>query len=153
MEALEREDLEENGSDNDVSILELISYDQLKGDKYCKIMGAEKPGCIRGVGSAIKVTKLRGNLLQNNEENAALRDEIKKLKEDQVHMKNDMEEERLDMKKTVDKMKKANDESQKKIDALLLLFAGRRDLPHPEPHRVMILLHEYEVYRLIDGGS
>ncbi|RZC57311.1 hypothetical protein C5167_004614 [Papaver somniferum] len=33
MEALEREDLEENGSDNDVSILELTSYGQLKGDK------------------------------------------------------------------------------------------------------------------------
>ncbi|KAI3901437.1 hypothetical protein MKW92_024015 [Papaver armeniacum] len=28
MEALEREDLEENGSDNDVSILELTSYDR-----------------------------------------------------------------------------------------------------------------------------
>ncbi|KAI3928936.1 hypothetical protein MKW92_018577 [Papaver armeniacum] len=120
MEALEMEDLEENGSDNDVSILELTSYDQLNGDKYSKIMGAEKPGRIRGVGSAIK-------------ENAALRDEIKKLKEDQVHMQNDMEDERLEMKKIVDEMKKANEESQKKVDALLLLFAGRRDLPHPEP--------------------
>ncbi|KAI3951090.1 hypothetical protein MKW92_047410, partial [Papaver armeniacum] len=62
-------------------------------------MGAEKPGRIRGVGSAIKVTKLTGesssNVVQNNEENAALRDEIKKLKEDQIHMQNDMEEERL----------------------------------------------------------
>ncbi|KAI3949150.1 hypothetical protein MKW98_026530, partial [Papaver atlanticum] len=137
MESLEREDLEENGSDNDVSILELTSYDQLKGDKYSKIMGAEKPGRIRGVGSAIKVTKLSGasssNVVQNNEENAALRDEIKKLKEDQVHMQNDMEEERLEMKKTVDEMKKANDESQNFFDALLLLFAGRRDLPHSEP--------------------
>ncbi|RZC68798.1 hypothetical protein C5167_031966 [Papaver somniferum] len=36
MEALEREDLEENGSDNDVSILELTSYGELKGDKYSK---------------------------------------------------------------------------------------------------------------------
>ncbi|RZC78551.1 hypothetical protein C5167_002750 [Papaver somniferum] len=36
IEALEREDLEENGSDNDVSILELTSYGQLKGDKYSK---------------------------------------------------------------------------------------------------------------------
>ncbi|KAI3950494.1 hypothetical protein MKW92_013297 [Papaver armeniacum] len=91
MEALEREDLEENGSDNDVSILELTSYDQLKGDKYSKIMGAEKPGRIRGVGSAIKVTKLTressSNVVQNNEENSALRDEIKKAKEDQVHMR------------------------------------------------------------------
>ncbi|KAI3906230.1 hypothetical protein MKW98_021763 [Papaver atlanticum] len=96
-----------------------------------------KPGRIRGVGSTIKVTKLTGksssNVVQNNEENAALRDEIKKLKEDQVHMQNDMEEERLEMKKTVDEMKKANEESHKKIDALLLLFAGRRDLPHPGP--------------------
>ncbi|KAI3957977.1 hypothetical protein MKW98_020619 [Papaver atlanticum] len=129
--------LEENGSDIDVSILELTSYDQLKGDKYSKIMGAEKPGRIRGVGSAIKVTKLSGasssNVVQNNEKNAALRDEIKKLNEDQVHMQNDMEEELLEMKKTVDEMKKANDESQKIFDALLLLFAGRRDLPHPEP--------------------
>ncbi|KAI3945891.1 hypothetical protein MKW92_032246 [Papaver armeniacum] len=137
MEALEREDLKENGSDNDVSILELTSYDQLNGDKYSKIMGAEKPGRIRGVGSAIKVTKLTeecsSNVVQNNEENAALRDEIKKLKEDQVHMQNNMEEERLEMKKTVDEMKKANEESQKKVDALLLLFANRRDLPHPEP--------------------
>ncbi|KAI3832248.1 hypothetical protein MKX03_032150 [Papaver bracteatum] len=126
-----------NGSDDDVSILELTSYDQLKGDKYSKIMGAEKPGRIRGVGSEIKVIKLTGesssNVVQNNEENAALRDEIKKLKEDQVHMQNDMEEEHLEMKKTVDEMKKANEESQKKIDALLLLFSGRRDLPHPEP--------------------
>ncbi|KAI3919873.1 hypothetical protein MKW98_001129 [Papaver atlanticum] len=38
MEASEKEDLEENGSDNDVSILEVTSYDQLKGDKYSKIM-------------------------------------------------------------------------------------------------------------------
>ncbi|KAI3899203.1 hypothetical protein MKW92_016433 [Papaver armeniacum] len=38
MKALEMEDLEENGSDNDVSILELTSYDQLKGDKYSKII-------------------------------------------------------------------------------------------------------------------
>ncbi|KAI3861719.1 hypothetical protein MKX03_018563 [Papaver bracteatum] len=137
MEALEMEDLEENGSYNDVSILELTSYDQLKGDKYSKIMGAEKPGRIRGVGSTIKVTKLTressSDVVQNNEEHAALRDEIKKLKEDQVHMQNDMEEERLEMKKTIDEMKKANEESQKKIYALLLLFAGRRDLPHPEP--------------------
>ncbi|KAI3840414.1 hypothetical protein MKX03_037826 [Papaver bracteatum] len=129
MEALEREDLEYNGSDNDVSILELTSYDQLKGDKYSKIMGDEKPGWIRGVGSTIKVTKLTGesssNVVQSNEENAALRDEIKKLKEAQ-------------MNKTVDEMKKANEESQKKIDALLLLFAGRS-------HRVMILLQESEV--------
>ncbi|RZC87228.1 hypothetical protein C5167_007860 [Papaver somniferum] len=118
MEALERENLEENGSDNDVSILELTSYDQLKGDKYSKIMGAEKPGRIRGVGSSIKVTNLTGesssNVIQNNEENAALRDEIKKLKEDQVHMQNDMEEERLEMKKTVDKMKKATRNHRKK---------------------------------------
>ncbi|XP_026427640.1 uncharacterized protein LOC113323543 isoform X1 [Papaver somniferum] len=95
VEALERKNLEENGSDNDVSILELTSHDQLKGDKYSKIMGAEKPGRIRGVGSAIKVTKLIGEsssiVVQNNEENAVLRDEIKKLKEDQVHMQNDME--------------------------------------------------------------
>ncbi|RZC88014.1 hypothetical protein C5167_004192 [Papaver somniferum] len=108
-----------------------------KGDQYSKIMEAEKQGWIRGVGSTIKVTQLTGesssNVVQNNEENAALRDEIKKLKEDHVHMQNDMEEERLEMKKTVDDMKKANEESQKKIDALLLLFAGRRDLPHPEP--------------------
>ncbi|KAI3880021.1 hypothetical protein MKW92_024788 [Papaver armeniacum] len=89
-------------------------------------MGAEKPGRIRGVGSAIKVTKLTGesssNVVQNNEGKCfALRDEIKKLKEDR-------------MKKTVDEMKKANEESEKKVDALLLfLFAGRRDLPHPEP--------------------
>ncbi|KAI3882504.1 hypothetical protein MKW92_010502 [Papaver armeniacum] len=108
MEALEREDLEENGSDNDVSILELTSYDQLNGDKYSKIMGAEKPGRIRGVGSRIKVTKLTGNLLQ------MLSETTRKIK-------------------TVDEMKKANEESQKKVDALLLLFAGRRDLPHPEP--------------------
>ncbi|KAI3900719.1 hypothetical protein MKW92_043120, partial [Papaver armeniacum] len=84
MKALEREDLKENGSDNDVSILELTSYDQLKGDKYSKIMGAGEPGRIRGVGSAIKVTKLTGesssNVVKNNEENDALRDEIKKLK-------------------------------------------------------------------------
>ncbi|KAI3951698.1 hypothetical protein MKW92_034429 [Papaver armeniacum] len=82
MEALEREDLEENGSDNDVSILELTSYDQLKGDKYSKIMGAEKPGRIRAYGES------SSNVVQNNEENAALRDEIKKPKEDQVHMQN-----------------------------------------------------------------
>ncbi|KAI3871708.1 hypothetical protein MKW92_050056 [Papaver armeniacum] len=80
MESLEREDLEENGSDNDVSILELTSYDQLKGDKYSKIMGAEKPGRIRAYGES------SSNVVQNNEENAALRDEIKKLKEDRVHM-------------------------------------------------------------------
>ncbi|RZC80319.1 hypothetical protein C5167_042905 [Papaver somniferum] len=119
-----------------------------KGDQYSKIMGAEKPGRIRGVGSTIKVTKLTGesssNVVQNNEENAALRDEIKKLKEDQVHMQNDMEEERLEMKKTVDDMKKANEESQKKIDALLLLFAGR-GTSHIQSHRVVILLHESEV--------
>ncbi|KAI3909486.1 hypothetical protein MKW92_004343, partial [Papaver armeniacum] len=30
MEALEREDLEENGSDNDVSILDVTSYDQFE---------------------------------------------------------------------------------------------------------------------------
>ncbi|KAI3933730.1 hypothetical protein MKW92_028745 [Papaver armeniacum] len=112
MEALKREDVEENGSDNDVSILELTSYDQLKEDKYSKIMGAEKPGRIHGVGSAIKVTKLTGNFFK-------------------FHMQNEMEEERIEMKKTVDEMKKANEETQKKIDALLLLFAGRRDLPHP----------------------
>ncbi|RZC56594.1 hypothetical protein C5167_015437, partial [Papaver somniferum] len=114
-----------------------------KGDQYSKIMGAEKPGRIRGVGSTIKVTKLTGesssNVVQNNEENAALRDEIKKLKEDQVHMQNDMEEERLEMKKTVDDMKKANEESQKKIDALLLLGTS-----HIQSHRVVILLHESE---------
>ncbi|KAI3873191.1 hypothetical protein MKX03_034281 [Papaver bracteatum] len=115
MEALEREDLEENGSDNDVSILELTSYDQMKGDKYSKIMGAEKPSRIRGIGSAIKVTKFTGesssNVVQNNEENSELRDEIKKLKDDQVHMHNDMEEECLEMKKIVDELKKANEES------------------------------------------
>ncbi|KAI3874187.1 hypothetical protein MKW92_053581 [Papaver armeniacum] len=72
MEALERKDLEENGSDNDVSILELTSYDQLKGDKYSKIIGAEKPGRIRAYGES------SSNVVQNNEENAALRDEIKK---------------------------------------------------------------------------
>ncbi|KAI3881394.1 hypothetical protein MKX03_000849 [Papaver bracteatum] len=133
MKALEREDLEDNGSDDDVSILELTSYDQLKGDKYSKIMGAEKPGRIRGVGSTIKVIKLTGesssNVVQNNEENAALRDEIKKLKEDQVYMQNDMEEERLEMKKTVDEMKKSNEESQEKIRCPF----ATRDLPHPEP--------------------
>ncbi|KAI3953790.1 hypothetical protein MKW98_017614 [Papaver atlanticum] len=102
MEALEREDLEENGSDNDVLILEVTSYDQLKGDKYSKIMGAEKPGRIRGVGS-----------------------KIRKLKEDQVGMQNDMKNEGLKMDKTVDEMKKANKESQEKIDALLLLLSGR----------------------------
>ncbi|KAI3857824.1 hypothetical protein MKX03_035777 [Papaver bracteatum] len=139
MEALEREDLEDSGSDNDVSILELTSYDQMKGDKYSKIMGAEKPGRIRGVGSAIKVTKLTGksssNVVQNNEENAALRDEIKKLKEDQVHMQNDMEEERLEMKKNVNEMKKANEESQekKKMPFCYCSLVGYRDLPHLEP--------------------
>ncbi|KAI3951894.1 hypothetical protein MKW92_042626 [Papaver armeniacum] len=126
MEALEREDLEENGSDND----------------YSKIMGAEKPGRIRGVGSTIKVTKLTGesssNVVQNNEENVALRDEIKNQGGSGSYA-NDMEDERLEMKKTVDEMKKANEESRKKVDALLLLF--RRDLPHPS-HRVMTLLHE-----------
>ncbi|KAI3876220.1 hypothetical protein MKW92_029766 [Papaver armeniacum] len=138
MEALEREDLEENGSDDDVSILELTSYDNLKGDKYSEIMGAEKPGRIRGVGSTIKVTNLTGesssNVVQNNEENAALRDEIKKLKEDH---------------KSVDEMKKANEESQKKIDALLLLFLTCilfcTGTSHIQSHRVMILLHESEV--------
>ncbi|KAI3853269.1 hypothetical protein MKX03_026356 [Papaver bracteatum] len=133
MEALEREDLEENGSDNDVSILELTSYEQLKGDKYSKITGAEKPGRIRGVGSAIKVTKLIGesssDVVQNNEENAALRDEIKKLKEDQVHMQNDMEEERIEMKINVDEIKKANEESQEKKRCPF----ATRDLQHPEP--------------------
>ncbi|KAI3957720.1 hypothetical protein MKW92_034958 [Papaver armeniacum] len=122
MEALEREDLEENGSHDDVSILELTSYDQLKGDKYSEIMGAKKPGRIRGVGSAIKVTKLTGesssNVVQNNEEKVALSDEIKKLKEDQVHMQNDMEEERLE---------------------------SRNGTSHIHSHRVMILLHESEV--------
>ncbi|KAI3835511.1 hypothetical protein MKX03_017582 [Papaver bracteatum] len=88
VEALE---IEDNGSDNDVSILELTSYDQLKGYKYSKIMGDEKPGRIRGVGSTIKVTKLTGESSSNV-----------KLKEDQVHMQNDMEEERLEMKKTRD---------------------------------------------------
>ncbi|MCL7047060.1 hypothetical protein MKW94_028491 [Papaver nudicaule] len=118
MEALEREDLEENGSDNDISILEVTSRDQLNGDKYSKIMGAEKPGRIRGVGSGICVTKLKGasssNVGQNNEENVALRDEIKKLKQNQMDMQNNMQEERLQMEKTVDDMKKANEESQKK---------------------------------------
>ncbi|KAI3953789.1 hypothetical protein MKW98_017613 [Papaver atlanticum] len=107
MEALKREDLEENGSDNDVLILEVTSYDQMKGDKYSKIMGAEKPGRIRGVGS--------------------------KVREDQVGMQNDMKEEGLKMDKTVDEMKKANEESQEKIDALLLLLSGRSVLPNPEP--------------------
>ncbi|MCL7052323.1 hypothetical protein MKW94_022406 [Papaver nudicaule] len=118
MEALEREDLEENGSDNDISILEVTSLDQLNGGKYSKIMGTEKPGRIRGVGSGICVTKLKGgsssNVGQNNEENAALIDEIKKLKENQMDMQKNMEEERLQMEKTVDDMKKANEESQKK---------------------------------------
>ncbi|KAI3843335.1 hypothetical protein MKX03_030436 [Papaver bracteatum] len=150
MEALEREDLEDNGSDDDVSILELTSYDQLKGDKYSKIMGSEKPGRIRGVGSAIKVIKLTGesssNVAQNNEENAALRDEIKKLKEDQVHMQNDMEEERLEMKKTVDEMKKANEESQKKnrFHFATVCWSGI-GTSHIQSHRVMILIHESEV--------
>ncbi|KAI3844263.1 hypothetical protein MKW92_001044 [Papaver armeniacum] len=86
----------------------IAEANRLKGDKYSKIMGAEKPGRIRGVGSAIK--------------------------EDRVHMRNDMEEERLEMKKIVDEMKKANEESREKIDAFLLFFFfGRRDLPHPEP--------------------
>ncbi|KAI3839239.1 hypothetical protein MKX03_032869 [Papaver bracteatum] len=100
-------------------------------------MGAEKPGRIRGVGSTIRGTKLKEASSSNvgqNEENAALRDEIKKLKKDQVDMQNDKKEEHLRMEKTVNEMKKANEESQKKkIDALLLLFAGRSDLPHLEP--------------------
>ncbi|KAI3833191.1 hypothetical protein MKX03_027524 [Papaver bracteatum] len=112
MEALEREDLEENGSDNDVLILELTSYDQVKGEKYSKIMGAEKPGRIRGVGSAIKLTKLTEESSSNV---------------------NDMEEECLEKKKIVDEMKKANEESHKKIDSLFLLFASRRDLLYLDP--------------------
>ncbi|RZC46180.1 hypothetical protein C5167_039125 [Papaver somniferum] len=38
-----REDLEENRSDNDISILEVTSRDQLR---YSKTVGAEKPGRI-----------------------------------------------------------------------------------------------------------
>ncbi|KAI3880209.1 hypothetical protein MKW92_002014 [Papaver armeniacum] len=85
---------------------------------------SRKPGRIRGVGLANKVTKLTGesssNVVQNNEENAALRDEIKKSR-------------RIRFICGTTLKKNANEESQKKIDALLLLFAGRRDLPHPEP--------------------
>ncbi|KAI3978077.1 hypothetical protein MKX01_032454 [Papaver californicum] len=117
-----------NDSDDDVSILEVTSRDQLKGDKYSKIMGAVKPGRIRGVGSTI--------------ENMALRDYIKKMKEGQVDIQNNMQKERLQMEKTVDQMKNANEESLKKIDALLLLLTGRLSqlhfvflnvLPHPDP--------------------
>ncbi|MCL7048610.1 hypothetical protein MKW94_009170 [Papaver nudicaule] len=119
MEALEREALEENGSDNDISILQVTSRDQRNGDKYSKIMGAEKPGRIHGVGSGICVTKLKwessSNVGQSNEENAALREEIKKLKENQVDMQNNIQEERLQIEKNVDDMKKANEESQKKL--------------------------------------
>ncbi|MCL7023123.1 hypothetical protein MKW94_009214 [Papaver nudicaule] len=127
MEALEREALEENGSDNDISILQVTSRDQLNGDKYSKIMGAEKPGRVRGVGSGICVTKLKGasssNAGQNNEENSALREEIKKLKENQVDMQNNIQEERLRMETTVDDMKKANEEafSRHQVHRVLIL--------------------------------
>ncbi|KAI3905104.1 hypothetical protein MKX01_017350 [Papaver californicum] len=78
----------------------------------------EKPRRIRHVGSTIRGTKLRGasslNVGQNNDENAILRDEIKKLKEEQVDIQNNNQGECLQMDKTIDGMKKANKESQKK---------------------------------------
>ncbi|KAI3984780.1 hypothetical protein MKX01_039397 [Papaver californicum] len=121
MEALEREDLEENRPDKDISNLEVTSPDRLNGDKYSKITGVEKPGRIRDVGLGIRVTKLKrsssSNVGQNNEENAALRNEVKKLKKDHVIMQNNMQEERL-------QMKRAHEESHKKIDALLLLLTS-----------------------------
>ncbi|KAI3908376.1 hypothetical protein MKX01_027398 [Papaver californicum] len=131
METLEREDLEENCPDNDISILEVTSHDQMNGDKYSKIIGVEKPGRIRGVGSGMD-NQVKGssssNVGQNNEENAAFKDEVKKLKEDHVIMQNNMQEERLQMDKTVEEMKIAHEESQKKIDALLLLLTSGADV-------------------------
>ncbi|MCL7034493.1 hypothetical protein MKW94_028015 [Papaver nudicaule] len=64
----------------------------------------------------------------------ALRDQIKKLKENQVDMQNNIQEERLQMEKTVDDMKKANEESQKKLIVL----------PPPSP----IEFRSYESYHI-----
>lgn len=38
MEVLERGDLEENGTDNNLSILEITIRDQLNGDKFSEII-------------------------------------------------------------------------------------------------------------------
>ncbi|KAI3922324.1 hypothetical protein MKX01_006013 [Papaver californicum] len=114
METLEKEDLEENCSGNNILILEVTSPDQLNGDNYSKIMGVEKPGRIHGVVSGIGVTKLKGSSSSNVGKNTALRDEVKKLIEDHVIMQNNMQEKRLQMDKIVEEMKKANEESQEK---------------------------------------